>query len=487
MPRIVSSLELTLGNRRQGETIANWLYRELRVAILNGRLKSGTRLPASRDFSKQYQISRGIVVDVFERMQTEGYLSSRVGFGTWVNRVVSTTTSTIRSRPPTYIQEVAAAYARPKAWLRLTEGTIRGPFQMKIPALADSPAELWGKLTARHARKFRLWLRTEDDGRGYYPLRKAIAQYLGSSRSVQCDPDQVVLVSGVQQGLDLLARLLLKPDDPVWIEDPGYFGATIAFNAVGAKLVSVPVDHQGLSIDAGVRMCPHAKGVYLTPAHQFPLGATMSIERRLAILKWATKVGAFIIEDDYDSEYRFDGPPVPALQSLDRNSNVIFVGSFNKLLFPSLGIGYVVLPPTLVDYFHAFRLRADFRSVNFDQAVLCEFIMEGHLARHIRRTRDLYSSRLAALIDASRRYLDGLIEISTVRAGLYTSAFLQNGMSSQQAEESAKSNGVVAASLDRYTLKQSDPKGLLLGFAAFEEHLIRKAAVRLGEALSRRS
>src|SRR5581483_9236008 len=184
-------------------------------------------------------------------------------------------------------------------------------------------------------------------------------------------------------------------------------------------------------------MCPHAKGAYVTPAHQFPLGMTMSLERRMALLKWASRTGAFVIEDDYDSEYRFEGCPVPAMHSLDRNSNVIFIGSFNKLLFPSLRLGYVVLPPSLVDLFSAFRYRTDFHHLSADQAVLCDFIAEGHLGRHLRRMRDLYASRLAALIEGGKRYLKGLLEISDVRAGLYTAAFLKNGMTSRQGEKAA--------------------------------------------------
>ncbi|HEV7893857.1 MAG TPA: PLP-dependent aminotransferase family protein [Pyrinomonadaceae bacterium] len=330
-------------------------------------------------------------------------------------------------------------------------------------------------------------MHTEDDGRGYRPLREAAAHYLGSSRGVRCSADQVVIVSGVQQALDLLARLLLKRDEPVWVEDPAYVGATMAFSNAGAKLVPVPVDEEGLSVSAGVRMCGRPKGMYLTPAHQFPLGMTMSLERRMEALKCASRVGAFIIEDDYDSEYRFEGRPVPALQSLDRSSSVILVGSFSKLLFPSLRLGYVVLPPSLVDYFLAFRLQTDFRSVSLDQAVLCDFIEGGHLGRHLRRMRDLYGSRLATLLDVGRRRLKGLLEISEVRAGLYTAGFLKNGMTSREAETAAAAHGVEAVGLDRYTLKRPDPKGVLLGFAAFDEATIRGAIDRLAAALSRRN
>src|SRR5262249_940400 len=342
---------------------------------------------------------------------------------------------------------------------------------------------LWGSLAARRARKFASWLQTEDDGRGYRPLREAITHYLASSRGVRSSPDQVVIVSGVQQALDLLSRVLLKRDDAVWMEDPGYFGASIAFESVGARIIPVPVDAEGLSVSAGLRTCPQAKGVYVTPAHQFPLGMTMSLERRMEILKWASRAGAFVIEDDYDSEYRFEGQPVPAMQSLDRNSSVVFIGSFSKILFPSLRLGYVILPSQLADYFLAFRSRTDFRSVNLDQAVLCDFIVEGHLGRHLRRMRNLYASRLEALIAGGQRYLKGLLKVSGVRAGLYTVGFLENGMNSRPAETAAAARGVQVFALDRYTLKRPDLNGLLLGFAAFDEAAIRKGLIQLAAAL----
>jgi GntR family transcriptional regulator/MocR family aminotransferase len=211
----------------------------------------------------------------------------------------------------------------------------------------------------------------------------------------------------------------------------------------------------------------------------------MSLERRMQLLQWASRSGAFVIEDDYDSEYRFQGRPLPVLQSLDRNSNVILIGSFNKLLFPWLRIGYIVLPPALVDVFSALRYRTDFHNLSIDQMVLCDFIADGHLGRHLRRMRDLYAGRLAALIDGGNRYLKGLLDISDVRAGLYTAGFLKNGMTSRQAEKAAAACNVEAMALDRYTLKAKDPKGLLLGFAAFDEGEIRAGLIKLASALSR--
>jgi GntR family transcriptional regulator / MocR family aminotransferase len=487
MPKSISSFELTLDSRPRHQTLSSWLYAQLRLAIIEGRLKAGTRLPASRDFAKQYEISRGTVVSVFERLQSEGYVSSLVGSGTRVNRIAPVTSaSTDQIQPPAYIRRAIADYVRPKPWIGLTAKTEIRPFSMRYPALAEFPAALWASIAARRARSFQSWLRTFEDGHGYRPLRQAIAEYLSTSRGVRCGPDQIVVVSGVQQGLDLLARLLLKPGDPIWIEDPAYFGASIAFSNVGAKLISISVDEQGLSVSAGLRKSPVATGVYVTPGHQFPLGMTMSLERRIDLLQWASRTGAFVIEDDYDSEYRFQGQPVPAMQSLDRNSNVIFVGSFNKLLFPSLGIGYIVLPPSLVDVFLAFRYRTSFHHLSADQPVLCDFIADGHLSRHLRRMRDLYSSRLSALIDAGKRSLSGLLEISDVRAGLYTAAFLKNGMTSWQAEEAAEAAGVEAIAIDRYSLDRPDPRGVVLGFATFNEAEIRAGVSRLGQCLTRR-
>lgn len=332
MPRTVSSFEFTLKKRPRDKTLTNWLYEELRNAILEGRLASGTRLPASRDFGRQYGLSRGTVVSAYERLLDEGYISSRVGFGTWVNRVAAVQPHAQNaSTPPAYIRNIISAYVQPKPYVDLIWKPESLPFRAADPAVAEFPAELWGRIAAKHARNFRSWLDERGDGLGYKPLRDAIGHYLRASRGVRCGPEQIVIVSGIQQALDMLARFLLKSRDPVWMEDPGYFGASVAFGNVGARIVGVPVDEEGLSVSAGKKLCPHAKGVYLTPAHQFPLGVTMSLERRMEILNWASRTGAFVIEDDYDSEYRFEGQPVPALQSLDENSNVIVIGSFSKI------------------------------------------------------------------------------------------------------------------------------------------------------------
>jgi GntR family transcriptional regulator / MocR family aminotransferase len=291
------------------------------------------------------------------------------------------------------------------------------------------------------------------------------------------------MVSGVQQGLDLIARLLIKPGEAVWVEDPGYFGAIAAFRQAGARIIPVPVDEGGLSVSQGEKLWKSAKAAYLTPAHQFPLGMAMPVERRIAVLKWARETGAFLIEDDYDSEYRFDGRPMPALQGLDKAGSVIFLGTFNKVLFPSLRLGYLVAPTALLDPLLALRLGVDLHPPGLDQAILCDFMTEGHLGRHIRRMRDMYANRLDALQHDARRYLAGLLDVSPIQAGLNTAGFLRNGMVSRQAEAVAAKHGIEAPGLDRFTLKRRNVEGLLLGFAGFDEREIRRGIVTLAGAL----
>jgi GntR family transcriptional regulator/MocR family aminotransferase len=480
MSRDASSLQLPLTERPPHTTLTRWLYQSLRRAILGGRLRPGTRLPATRDFALQFGVSRGTVVTVFEQLQAEGYLIARVGAGTRVNERLSQPTLSKRT---------------PKLLMGKLPAPIRGlptmqpalPFRPYEPALTQFPIETWARVAGRRLRRASFSLLASGDPSGYKPLREAIAAYLGSSRGVRCSADSVVIVSGVQHGLDLIARLLIKSGDPVWMEDPGYFGAVAAFRQAGARIISVPVDGCGLVVSKGRELCKRAKASYLTPAHHFPLGVTMPLERRLEVLAWAQEASAFLIEDDYDSEYRYEGLPVPALQGLDKRGSVVFLGSFSKVLFPSLRLGYIVPPPALLDPLLALRLRADFYPSTLDQAILCDFIVEGHLGRHIRRMRELYASRLAALQAGAQRYLGGLLEISPIRAGLSTPGFLQNGLTSREAERAAAERGIEVLGLNRFALERKGSEGVLLGFAAFDEHQIGQAVMTLAAALEKKN
>src|SRR6201993_1788881 len=478
VPKFTGTPELALGPRPPDTTLTRWLYDELRRAMLTGRLKRGTRLPATRDFAGQHGISRRVVVNVFEQLRTEGYLGSRVGSGTRGSDQLPEDLLQFAPAQST-ARRAASSSIRPE-WKRPAR-----PLRPIEPALSEFPIEVWARVAARRLRRASPSLLAGGDVQGHGPLREAIADCLGTSRGVDCTPDEIVIVSGVQQGLDLLARFLVKRGDPVWIEDPAYTGAAAAFRNAGARLLPVPVDADGLNPPKTLRACPRPRAVYVTPAHQFPLGMTMSLERRLALLAAARRSGARVIEDDYDSEFRFSGRPVPALRSLDRSGAVILAGSFNKVLFPSLRLGYLVLPQSLMDRFLAFRYQADAYPPAHLEAVLCDFIVEGHFGRHLRRMRELYGARLAALRDNVTHYLKGAVELPDIQAGLNSPAYLVNGMKSNAAAVRAAACGVEVRSIDRYVLRRRDIQGVLVGFAAFTDAEIRKAVIALAQAFEK--
>jgi GntR family transcriptional regulator/MocR family aminotransferase len=481
-----SALEIPVGARPEGKPLTDWLYEELRQAILDGRLAAATRLPATRDFAAHHGVSRGTLVQVFERLQVEGYLHSRVGAGTWVSggAAAMPRPAAQTDQSPAYLRRAMALYKRPKAFAGLSLSGPPRPFHMGDVDFAAFPAALWSKLASQRGRGGAALFESQRDARGYRPLRQAVAQYLGSARGVPCEADQVVVTSGVQQGLDLIARTLLRPGDKVCMEDPGYFGARLAFETAGAQIVPLPLDAEGVQVGGRKPAASGALGIYVTPAHQFPMGMTMSLGRRMELLEHASSAGMFIIEDDYDSEYRFEGRPIPALMSIDRRATVILVGSFSKVMFPALRIGYIVAPQPLANVLVAFRIRTDLHPVHFDQAVLCDFIERGYLARHVRRMREIYAARHSALIQAAERYLSGALEVRGVHCGLYTGARLVNGLSSDDAEKLASARGVETLSMNRYTLAAPDPKGLLLGFASFNETSIREGVRKLAKALT---
>jgi GntR family transcriptional regulator/MocR family aminotransferase len=292
-----------------------------------------------------------------------------------------------------------------------------------------------------------------------------------------------VVVSGSQQGLDIVARLLLDPGDPVWIEDPGYLGARGALLGAGAAVTPVPIDAEGLVVSAGIERRPRARMVYVTPSHQFPLGVTMSLARRLALLEWVRKSGAWVIEDDYNSEFRYSGRPIAALQGLDFTGRVIYLGTFSKVLFPALRLGYLILPPDLVEPFAKARALVDRHSPLIDQAVLAEFIAEGHFARHIRRMRALYAHRHATFIEAARRDLSGLLEVTPQDAGMHLVGWLPLGVDDAAASRSVFEHGLEAPPLSAYALERPARGGLLLGFTGTGTREIREGVRQLAQAL----
>lgn len=466
---------IALGPKPSDITLTKWLYDELRSAILSGRLRRRARVPASRELAATHGLSRRIVVNVFEQLRDEGYLTSHVGVGTLVSEHVPDDYSVTPSQPPPALttDRTPTFYRRPAR-----------PFRPMEPALSEFPLSTWTRVTARTLRRLPLSALAGSDPAGSAVLREAIAAYLGASRGVTSSPDNIVIVSGAQQGLDLLARIVIQPDDAVWVEDPGYVGAVQAFRNAGAKIVPVRVDDNGLDPREGRRLCAKPKAVYLTPAHQFALGTQLSLERRFELLRWARRHGTVLIEDDYDSEFRFTGRPVPAMKGLDGSDSVFLIGSFNKVMFPSLRLGYMVVPDAWIDRVLTLRFQSDRYPAAMPQAILARFIEEGHLVRHLRRMRELYGRRRAALTHAVDHYLSGALTLPDVPAGLSTPAYLLNGMSSAQASRLATKAKLEAWPLDQFALKRRDLRGLMLGFAAFTEREIDAGVQTLAKALA---
>jgi GntR family transcriptional regulator / MocR family aminotransferase len=480
MPRRAPDITLALPPRGRGEPLAGWLYGGIRAAILGGRLRRGARVPATRELAARSGVSRGVAVAAYDRLHDEGYLVSRRGSGTVVNDRVFEDYGLAPVAPgPTSPRPVSAPTTVPGRAPRRRRSLPLCPIE---PAVSEFPMTLWARLAARTARRLPVHELSRADPAGSRALREAIAAYLGASRGVACRAEQIVVVSGAQQALDLVARVVLRPGDRVWIEDPGYRGAVDALRNAGAVLVPVRVDERGLDPALGRRLYPRARAVYLTPAHQFYLGAALSLERRLELVRWARGTRAALIEDDYDSEFRYRGQPLPALTGL--GPDVAFlVGTFNKVLFPSLRCGYLVVPERWLDRIVALRYQTDLYPPALLQATLTAFLDEGHFARHLRRMRELYAARRDALEDALARRLGGLLRVPEIHAGLSTPAYLLDRRSSRDAAALAAQHGLDPWALDRSALRRRDLRGLLLGFAASTERELRDAVTTLARAL----
>ncbi len=489
MARFAGTLELVLGSRLAGQPAQRWLYQALRSAILGGRLRAGARLPATRDLARQHGLARGTVVAAFAQLRAEGYVRSTVGSGTFVVPVPPDALlglgerpqGALRARRPAHI--TLSRFGRRVRAFPVLEPRRTRAFRTDLPALELFPATLWAQVTGRVLRRASTRLLLGSEPLGHRPLREAIAAHLRAARGARCEPDQIAVVSGVQEALDLAARLLVDPGDRVCLEDPGYGGAARAFTAVGARLVPVPVDGEGLVVDhrrlAGVRL------VYTTPAHQYPLGVTMSVARRLALLRWAHASGAVLFEDDYDGEYRYQGRPIPALQGLEPDAPVLLAGSFGKVLFPGLRLGYLVLPVPLVEIMAALRSATVRHPPVLDQAVLTAFIEEGHLGRHVRRMREVYAERRAVLYEGAARWLGDLLTLSPVEAGLQTSGFLGRGLHADAAIRAAAAEDVEVTALGGEWGGRFRREGLQLGFAAVPPDEIRRGVEVLARVLDR--
>ncbi|HEU4565960.1 MAG TPA: PLP-dependent aminotransferase family protein [Gemmatimonadaceae bacterium] len=495
-----------------GRPLHRQVYDGLRDAILAGRLPPGARLPSTRALAADLGVARNTVTLAFDQLRAEGYVTGARGGGTRVRSAVPDALLGLRAGGAASASRAEARRAgeRPRevrvsaraAALAAAGATIvrRGvtppvPFRIGVPALDAFPARLWARLTARRWRRGGVRLGDADPA-GERALREAIAAYVANARGARCTPDQVVVVSGTQQALDLAARVLLDPGDAAWVEDPGYIGAHAPLAAAGARLVPVPVDDQGLDVPAGERAAPRARLAYVTPSHQFPLGAVMSAPRRLALLAWARRADAWVVEDDYDSEFRYTGRPLPCLQGLDEErrapgeqARVVYVGTFSKSLAPGLRLGYLILPEELVDAVRAVRAATDRHSSTLEQGVLADFLGEGHYARHVRRVRALYAERQEMLLAAAADELDDRLSLTPDPAGLHLVGWLPPGVRDGAVSRAALAEGVEAVALSRFTLARGEGSraaargALLLSYAAFRGEEIRAGVRRLRRAL----
>ncbi len=480
MAKQTATFELALPPRNPKINPARWLYSALRAEILSGRLRSQARLPSTRNLALEYGLSRGTIVSAFEQLQSEGYLESTVGSGTRVSKTLPEAFLKTAPRVTTLVSapnQRSIALSDYAGRVQLFAGYENGPvcaFRPNLPALNLFPVELWAQIAARSIRRLSFQQLMGSEPLGCRPLREAVADYLVSSRAVKCTPEQVAIVSGVQEALGLTARILLNPGDRVCMEDPGYPGAHAVFAAVGAKisLIRSSFNH------------PAAKLIYITPGHQFPIGSTMSLDRRLQLLQRAKQFGSCIFEDDYDSEFRYVGRPVPALQGLVEDSPVFYAGSFSKVLFPGLRLGYLVAPKELFQPIEAAISLTIRHAPMLDQIVLAEFITQGHFARHLRRMRNTYSERLSVLKEQVSRRLAAALEITAIEAGLQTAAWLAPGLDSRSVAKAAAKRGVKVTPLQEYAVRPMRRQGLQLGFAAIEPKEIKRGVHELAAAIA---
>lgn len=461
------------------------IYRQVRDDILEGRLKPGAKLPSSRAWAARLGVSRTTILTALDQLRAEGYIESQRASAVRISRQLpDDARRRAPVRPATTIASVIPPAPSPKAlaWPDPRNYGAPQPFQIAAPALDVFPCKQWASLSAAAWRKMPLELLNYPKAGGYQPLRRAIAEYLSTERGVHCDAEQVIVTAGSQQALQLAAQVLLTPRDRVWMENPGYYAARFAFERTGARVHAVEVDRDGIDVEAGIRAAPHARLAYVTPSHQCPLGSRLSLERRLALLAWAAPVGAWIIEDDYDSEYRYTGRPLASLHALDEGRRVLYVGSFSLMLYPSLRIGFLVAPPVLVDAFLSARALADWSSSAIDQAVLAQFIDRGLLVRHLRRMRVLYAERQQALLTEAERMLGPWVQLERQPSGLHVVGWLTK-VSEKTMMRAARIAGVELRPMSMYCVDQPKREAVLLGFASFNAEVTRDAVARLRRTL----
>ncbi|MFL6547544.1 MAG: PLP-dependent aminotransferase family protein [Povalibacter sp.] len=480
-------------DRNADRPLHRQIYDSYRSAILRGDLRSGQQVPSTRLLAEELKISRIPVVGAYEELLSEGYFESRTGSGTFVSS--SLPEKLLLSESNSKGSEAERAKLRPisersaalssldnSPWLRG-----KGAFTIAQHAYDQFPIQVWSRLVAREARNLRVTSLQYGLTGGRMDLRETMATYLRSSRGVRCEPAQILIVNGSQQALQIAALALLDPGDRVWMEDPGYWLAQRVFALNGARLVPVPVDNEGIDIAAGIKLSRRARLAFVTPSHQFPLGATMSLRRRLELLEWAQSSSAWIVEDDYDSEYRYESRPIASLQGLDPDARVIYVGTFSKVLFPSMRVGYMVVPMDLLERFLSVRQTIDVSQSDLNQAVLSQFIHEGHFARHIRRLRAVYSERRTVLEASIRKIFGSDLEILGDQSGMHLTVALPPGMNDEEIANRAVTRNLWLWPLSRYYLSDAKRHGFLLGFGGVSVEDIPRSVRLLHQVIFEKS
>jgi GntR family transcriptional regulator / MocR family aminotransferase len=462
--------------QRRGDLTAR-IYRQLFDAVLDGRLRSGERLPATRELARRLEVSRNTVALAYERLVAEGVFSSRVGAGTFVCREAVGPT---RSRQ---VPSGGAVQPRP-LWKAIPEPPpiqSRTPiydFRVGTPDATMFPFTVWRRLVARELRPGTLDWGRYGEPSGHPGLRAAIARHIGISRSVRASADDVIVTQGAQQALDLIGRVVLDPGDTVAVEEPGYPPARSLFRTLGARVVGVPVDDEGLVIS---RIPKATQLVYVTPSHQFPLGMRMSLARRAALLSWAEQRNAIVIEDDYDSEFRFEGRPLDPLQTLDTRGRVVYVGSFSKVLLPTLRLGFLVAPASLRAALRAAKQLTDWHGEIPTQAALTRLIDDGLLARHIRKVAREYAIRHAMISDAVRRDFSDWLQVIPSGAGLHVAAHAAPGVSIDlnHVVRRAEAWGLLVRTIAYFSSLSATQDGLVIGYGAITATGIEEGLKRL--------
>lgn len=460
------------------------LYQTLRIAILEGKLSFGQKLPGARSLAKELNISRNTVNLAYEQLAIEGYIQRDTGSGSYINELpekyLKADKIHNKSNPNKKILLLNTIIGSSEQIKRNKETDQIVPFQHGIPALDEFPFNVWTKFINMSSRELNKSLIGYSNAKGYRPLRESIAKYLMSYRGVNCTADRIIIVNGSHQATDLVSRLLLKKNSKVWVEDPGYFGArsTIIFN--GAEIFPCPVDEEGLNLEFAKKKNPIPELIYITPSHQYPLGNSMSIKRRLELLEFASANNVWIIEDDYDSEFRYYGDPIPSMQGMDKNGNVLYLGTFSKVLFPALRVGFIVLPNNeTTELFEAAKLMTDRQNSILEQIAIAKSIESGFFTKHIRKMKMIYKARQEFLIGLVEKELRDKLIVKPLPMGMHIVGFLPDGANDKIIAEEALKNGIVATPLSDNAIKYFKTPGLILGYATFSNEEMKTGIKKL--------